>query len=43
VADDDAAASSAGLFPFRTLDCPGDPHPGLRAYPFLGQASEEGV
>jgi hypothetical protein len=23
--------------PFRTLDAPGEPHPGLRAYPFLGQ------
>ena len=24
-------------FPFRTLDNPCEPHPGLRAYPFLGQ------
>ena len=24
-------------FPFRTIDNPLEPHPGLRAYPFLGQ------
>ena len=25
------------LLPFRTIESPGEPHPGLRAYPFLGQ------
>ena len=29
--------------PFRTLDCPGEPHPGLRAYPFLGQVDGGGL
>ena len=24
-------------WPFRTVELPGEPHPGLRAYPFLGQ------
>jgi len=33
----DDVAAGVDVFPFRTLDCPGEPHPGLRAYPFLGQ------
>lgn len=28
--------------PFKTWESPGEPHPGLRAYPFLAQASLQG-
>jgi hypothetical protein len=31
-----------GVFPFRTSDDVIEPHPGLRAYPFLGQVRENG-
>ncbi|KAK9823301.1 hypothetical protein WJX72_001754 [[Myrmecia] bisecta] len=30
-------ALQGARMPFRTLDNPGEPHPGLRSYPFLGQ------
>ena len=26
-------------FPFRTIEGPNEPHPGLRSYPFLGQVT----
>ena len=32
-----ALLDKARSLPFRTTECSGEPHPGLRSYPFLGQ------
>ncbi|GAB4823973.1 hypothetical protein N2152v2_011019 [Parachlorella kessleri] len=37
VCDETEAALYERRLPFRTFDSPGEQHPGLRAYPFLGQ------